>query len=83
MDNPDSIPHRFFASLALLCLPLAFQLAAAAPDGLPEALWSMLVISVWASLVVALALAAALVWGVARALRRARARRLDFRGLVG
>lgn len=47
---------EIFCSLALLCVPLAFQLATAAPASLPDGLWLMLVLSIWSALVFLLGL---------------------------
>lgn len=47
-------------SLALICLPLAFQLAASMPVSVPDGMWLLLVLSIWASLATALLLIAAL-----------------------
>ena len=47
--NPTATRQPLALSVALLCLPLAFQFAATAP--VPEAVWPMLVLSLWAGLV--------------------------------
>jgi len=47
-------------SLALICIPVAFQLAAAVPAGVPDAMRLLLVLSIWASLSFALFLIGAL-----------------------
>jgi len=47
-------------SLALICLPLAFQLAASMPASVPDGMWLLLVSSIWASLATAVLLVAAL-----------------------
>ncbi|MGL1834688.1 hypothetical protein ACKVEX_13920 [Rhodocyclaceae bacterium SMB388] len=47
-------------SLSLICLPLAFQLAASMPASVPEGMWLLLVLSIWASLATGLLLIAAL-----------------------
>lgn len=46
-------------SLALICIPVAFQLAAV-PAGVPDAMRLLLVLSIWASLSFALFLIGAL-----------------------
>jgi len=66
-DTPDRDP--IFASVALLCLPAAFQLAAAAT--VPENLWPILVLSIWATLTAG----ALLLAGLARLFTKALARR--------
>lgn len=47
-------------SLALICIPVAFQLAATVPAGVPDAMRLLLVLSIWASLSFALLLVIAL-----------------------
>lgn len=48
---PDAQRHQgLFACVAMLCLPLAFQLVARLPVGVPESMWMVLVLSVWATL---------------------------------
>lgn len=54
--TPTPTRSRVFSSLGMLCAPLAFHLAAVARD-LPDGLYLMLVLSIWASLMSALVLA--------------------------
>ncbi len=76
MNPRSAIPLCY--SLALLCMPIAFQLAANVPANLPDGLWLMLVVSVWAGLLVVLALCVLatrvllFLWGACRVAQRAR-----------
>jgi hypothetical protein len=66
-----------FPSLALIGLPLAFQLAAAVPAIVPEGMWLILVLSIWASLTMGMWLIFALgafVWSTVRRYRASRLR---------
>lgn len=65
-----------FPSLALIGLPLAFQLAAAVPAAVPEGMWLILVLSIWASLTMGMWVVFALGAFVWSAVRRHRTTRL-------
>lgn len=50
-SRPEAQRHQgLFACVAMLCLPLAFQLVARLPVSVPESMWMVLVLSVWATL---------------------------------
>lgn len=50
-SRPEVQRHQgLFACVAMLCLPLAFQLVARLPVSVPESMWMVLVLSVWATL---------------------------------
>lgn len=53
MNQNERRWSRLFASTAVLCIPLALQCASAAPSAVPEAMWLILALSVWASLTAA------------------------------
>lgn len=57
---------RVASCLAALCVPLAFQLVSTAAGPVPDALWPLLVLSVWASLMTAALGLAAVVLCAAR-----------------
>lgn len=60
MNSSPASKSAIFYSLALVCIPVAFQLAAAVPAGVPDAMRLLLVLSIWASLSFALFLIGAL-----------------------
>ena len=58
MNKPEIAATTLFYSLCLVCLPVAFQFAAAVSANVPEGMWIVLVLSIWASLVTMLLVAA-------------------------
>lgn len=58
--SPTSTLSAIVYSLSLICLPIAFQLAASMPASVPDGMWLLLVLSIWASLATGLLLIAAL-----------------------
>ena len=73
MSRSAAARFPLVASVTLLCLPLAFQLAAGA-GAVPEDMWLVLVCSIWASLTTAALLALGACAGVASLLRHGDAR---------
>lgn len=58
--SPTPALSAIVYSLSLICLPIAFQLAASMPASVPDGMWLLLVLSIWASLATALLLITAL-----------------------
>ena len=73
--------HPLFASVALICVPLALQIVAVG-GAVPEDMWLVFVLSVWASLTTCVLVLSVLFGVVARVLTTPRFRQPTGRGIL-